>query len=160
MAYRGSRDIALGRWVVRTLFVCLNRFLEIGLSFVRPLVDCMWFVCVLFLRIDGETEGVFMLAYKGGRGIRKYLEISAKPSGPFCQHCKEIPRMFYEGVVRQLSRKFACCGDDQATLSASWSSDSTCLRLGLSWMRSRPRKKWKDRESTGMSWRTPHKARS
>src|SRR5271170_33334 len=68
--------------------------------------------------------------------------------------------MFYEGVVRQLSRKFACRGDDQATLGASWSSDSTCLRLGLSWMRSRPRKKWKDRERTGRLGVRPNKARS
>ena len=44
VVYRGNRAIVLGRWVVRTLFECLNRFLEIGLGFDRPLDDCIWFV--------------------------------------------------------------------------------------------------------------------
>ena len=73
MAYRGNRDIALGRWVVRTLFVCLNRFLEIGRSFVRPLVDCIWSCCVLENRIDGKTEGIFMLCVAEESELSKFL---------------------------------------------------------------------------------------
>jgi hypothetical protein len=56
-----------------------------------------------------------MLAWEGpaeeSGTLAKYLEISARPSEPFSQQRKEIPRIFYEGVVRQLSCKFACCGE-------------------------------------------------
>ena len=57
--------------------------------------------------------------------------------------------MFYEGVVRQLSRKFAYRGDDQTTLGAPWSSDSNMLVTGALVHAIPSEEKWKGREALG-----------